>query len=251
MVDKQEAYIQYNQDDKQVNVRYKFEVIDSEELNMESQVTEYVVEDGSMRQEHTTVSPVEFILEGYVAEKVYWSEPQVVGGFLAQYTSKLQPIAALLPEVSSYAQTVVATANYVERNIKQVVNKVKNLSKRTISENTNTKIQRQVADEFRVLRENRTLVTVTSDFGTFNDMYIESVRMTQEDTYDQCRLIVKLKQYQSVETQLVAIDTKKYMGRIQQQAAQEQDLGNIQGKTMSTLRSWVSPNIVPYFTGVQ
>ena len=244
-----QAYIQY-EDDEQTNVRYKFEIIDAEELNMESPLTDYIVEDGSTRQEHSILPPIEFTLEGYVAEKAYYAEPQVVGGFLAQQVSKLQPIAALLPEVSSYAQTVVAAANYIERDIKQTVNKVKNLGKWIITHNTQTKIQDKVATELRVLRNNRTLVTVTSDFGTFHNMHIESVRMRQEDTHMECRLIIKLKQYNSIETRLTFIDINKYIGRIQQQATQEQDLGMVQGQLKSTLRSFVSPNIVPYITGV-
>ena len=244
------TYLEYSEDEY-INVRYQFSVITSEELNMNSQVTEYVVEDGSMRQEHVVRPPIEFTLQGIVAEKAYWIEPQVVGSFLTQQTSKLQPIAALLPEVSSYAQTAVAGANYIEKNIKQAINKVKNLKKLDLNKNTQEKMQKRVAQELIALRDNITLVKVSSDFGTFENMLIESVQMTQEDTYDQCQLVVKLKQYNSVATELTYVNTKLYSDRVAQQAASEQNLGRIQGSiTSSTLRNLVPSKIVPQITGI-
>ena len=82
------------------------------------------------------------------------------------------------------------------------------------------------------------------------NMRIKSVNMLQEDTDGQSRLRVELQQFTPVATQLTTVNIKKYSGRVAQQAAAMQNLGKIQGKTMSTLRSWVSPSIVPYMTGV-
>lgn len=244
-----EASIQ-NDQNQIISVKYFFDIITSEEVNIENQITDYVAEDGSTKQEHVVQPPIEFTIEGLVAEKVFRLEAGSITRSLMTQLSKLQPVAAFLPEVSQYAQAAIAVAMRVESTVKRVAQKISNLIHWAWGGAIGIKTQTRVIRELKALRDQRILVSVVSDLGVYHNMMIESVRMTQEETYEQSRLVIKLKQYNSVATQLTAIDASKYGGRLAQQAAEMQDLGTVQGKTMSTLRSWVSPNIVPYFTGV-
>lgn len=230
-------------------IHYFFSSLTSDELSFSSEVTDHIVEDGSSRQEHVVLPPLEFTIEGFVAEKVFMRElpftDKISKGF-----SKLNTITALTPTVSSYMQTIKAASAYIESSFnryKQIASNIFNKDKTATS-----KRQTEIANQLRLLRANRKLVTLSCDLGVFDNMLIESVRMRQEDTEFQSSLIVKLKQYNSVSTQLVKVNSQKYAGRCAKQLALEENLGSIQGKAtnMSTLRSWVSPNIVPYFTGV-
>lgn len=237
--------------DEPINIRYQFDIVTLDELSMEAQTTEYVVEDGSTKQENTVLPPITFTLEGFVAEKVFRPSLSSLARKAANRLSKLQPITALLPEVSSYARTAVMAAHAAETAVRRTINNIKGITKLWSGKaGVTTKVQTKVAYELKALRDNLVLVTVVSDLGVYENMRIKSVNMSQEDTDGQSRLRVELQQFNPVSTQLTTIDTQKYNGRVAQQAATMQNLGKIQGKTMSTLRSWVSPNIVPYITGV-
>ena len=238
-------------DNDPINIRYQFDIVTSDELNMEVQMTEYVVEDGSTKQEHTVLPPITFTLEGFVAEKVFRPALSSLAGKAAKQLSKLQPLTPLLPEASSYARTAVMAVHAAEIATRRAINNIKNVASFWSSKaGTTAKAQTKVAQELRALRDNLVLVTVVSDLGTYENMRIKSVNMLQEDTDGQSRLRVELQQFTPVATQLTTVNIKKYSGRVAQQAAAMQNLGKIQGKTMSTLRSWVSPSIVPYMTGV-
>ena len=120
-----------------------------------------------------------------------------------------------------------------------------------ITQKTLTDAFKNVYKILEKLRDSNTLVVVKdTPYGKFDNMLITSVNMKQEETTDVSRLVVQLKQYNSVSTELTKIDSKKYATRCALQQAATEDLGNMQGKRMSILRSAVSPNIVPYFTGL-
>ena len=238
-------------EDENFDIRYEFVIVSSEELSLQNDVTQYVVEDGSTKQEHIVQQPITFTIEGLVAQKVHVAKLENFTSGLAQQASKLQPIAAFFPTASSYMSAAIAGANAAERTVRKVYDKIKALKAWGGNPEASLNLQRLVASELKVLSRTRTLVGVTSDLGTYKNMVIKSVSMIQEDTHDQSRLRIELQQYNSVSTQLTTVDTQKYSGRVAQQSAAIQNLGKIQGKTMSTLRSWVSPTIVPYFTGVK
>lgn len=253
MAKKYKAAIEYQQqrDDSLTNIYYLFDIINGEDVTIENEVTQYVTEDGSTLQEHVVQPPITISLEGFVAEKVFRADLSKYASQLAGHLSKLQPIGALLPTVSSYASLAVSATNFIERTVRQTIDKVVNLKKLFSPATTaSLKRQTQVIEELKRLRDARTLLTVKSDLGTYENMMIKRIYGKQEETYDQSSITVELIQFTFATTQITTIDTKKYGGRLAEQMASVQDLGRVQGATMSTLRSWVSPNIVPYFTGV-
>ena len=66
-------------------------------------------------------------------------------------------------------------------------------------------------------------------FKMFN-MLIQDVHIEQGDSTSVSDLNVTVKEYNSVATQLVNVNTKKYAGRVAQQKAITENLGKVQGK---------------------
>lgn len=195
------------------NIEVLFDIIKSDSLSMQADITDHYVEDNTAVQDTMAIKPIEITLSGFVAEKVY-DRSLMVTGAIENAFSKIAPISALIPQISSYANVVVNASRYVKSSTNRYIN-----SK-----------QEQVYQALRDLRDNRTLVTVKTPYGTFDDMLILDVHIEQGDSTSISDLNVTVKEYNSVATQLVNIDAKKYAGRVAQQKAITENLGKVQGK---------------------
>ena len=212
------------------NIEVLFDIIKSDSLSMQADITDHYVEDNTAVQDTMAIKPIEITLSGFVAEKVY-DRSLMVTGAIENAFSKIAPISALIPPISSYANVVVNASRYVESSINRYINSFKNI-KDIFNKNKSTPAskQEQVYQALRDLRDNRTIVTVKTPYGTFDNMLIQDVHIEQGDSTSVSDLNVTVKEYNSVATQLVNVNTKKYAGRVAQQKAITENLGKVQGK---------------------
>ena len=143
----------------------------------------------------------------------------------------MQPIAALIPTVSSYANTVIAASSYVEASVNRYIKNINSI-KSLFNKNKTTKIprQEQVVQDLIKLRDNRVLITLSTPFGYFENYLIKSAKASQEETTTQSQIVVTVKEYKSVATKTVKIDAEKYAGRTASQNAIQENLGKVKGK---------------------
>lgn len=219
-------------------VHYFFSVLQSDELNAESDITDHYVENNTAVQDHVSLKPLEFTVRGLIGEKVYNREVLKTTGDVETELDKLKPIGAFLPSVSNYAQVAINAVSYVESSVQRY----KSSFDKIFKNKTQSPLQEKVCNELLQLRANRTLMSLYIDnVGKFNNLLIKSARITQEDSIYASQLIVELKQYNSVSTQTTKADTKKYAARCGQQQAYEENLGKVQGvgqDRTSTLYRW-------------
>lgn len=222
-----------------------FSVVNSDEGVWSSDITDHYVEDGTAVQDNIVIQPVEFTISGFVGEQVFVDSLPNVTSKISEALSKLKPIAAFAPIVSNYSKAVVNASYFIENTISNFKNKIffKDSSQKS-------KVQTVVAEKLAEMQEARKLVTLSCDLGDFENMAIKSIRLKQEDTTMQSDLVIELKQIRFVESYLTTADAKKYAGRCKQQRELQENLGRVQGKRISTMRSVVSSNIVPMFTGL-
>jgi hypothetical protein len=222
-------------------LQYYFDIRAEETIEAGCDITDQYVENNSAIQEHVALRPIEVTLTGFVGEKVYRHQDLYTSKFSGTF-SKLNPIRSFVPPASSYAETVIGAASYVESSIRRYVENAKNITNIFSKDKTESKTrQGQVLSELISLRNARKLITVyIENIGKFENYLIKNVRMSQEDSVYQSRLIVELKQYNSVSTQTVALDVQKYKDRVAVQRAQEENLGKVQGvkENTSTLYRW-------------
>lgn len=221
-------------------IQYYFDVRTEETIDVGCDITDQYVENNSAIQEHVALRPIEITLTGFVGEKVYRPQDLYTSKFSGTF-SKLNPILSFVPPVSSYAETIIGGVSYIESSIRRYVENAKNIVNIFSKNKTQTARQGALLNELITIRNMRKLVTVyIENIGKFENYLIKNVRMSQEDSIYQSRLIVELKQYNSVSTQTVALDLSKYKDRVAAQRAQEENLGKVQGveERTSTLYRW-------------
>lgn len=213
-----------------VDIHFLFDIITNNDLTAEADITDQYVEDNSARQDHMALKPLEYTLRGFVSEKVFYRRQEITDK-IADGLSKLQPIAILAPTVSSYANTVIATASYVEASVNRYIkniNSIKSLFNK--NKTVNTTRQEQVAQDLIKLRDNRVLTTLDSPFGKFENFLVKSAKIEQEETTSQSQVVVTVKEYRSVTTKTIKVDAEKYAGRTASQKAVQENLGKAKGK---------------------
>ena len=206
-----------------------FDIIESDAISIQSDITDHYVEDNTAIQDTMAIKPIEITLRGFVAEKVY-ERSSMITGFIENAFSKISPISALIPPISSYAQNVINASRYIESSINRYINNFKSI-KDLFNKNKSANVSKQmsVCQNLINLRNSRTLVSIKSPYGNFDNMLILDAQIEQGETTDTSDLTVILKQYNSVTTELVNIDYKKYAGRTAQQKAINENLGKVQG----------------------
>lgn len=219
-------------------VHYFFDVLQSDELNAESDITDHYVENNTAVQDHVSLKPLEFTVRGLIGEKVYNRDYLKATGVVETALDSLKPIGSFLPSVSNYAQVAINATFYVESSVKRY----KSSFDKIFKNKTQSAVQEQICNNLLELRANRTLMSLYVDnLGKFDNLLIKSARITQEDSIYASQLIVELKQYNSVSTQTTKVDIKKYAARCGQQQAYEENLGKVQGvgqDRTSTLYRW-------------
>lgn len=213
-----------------MDIHYMFDIIESNDLSAEADITNNYVENNSAVQDHMVLKPLEYTLRGFVAEKVFQRRQEITDR-ISDSLSKIQPIAALAPALSSYAQAVINASSFIEASVNRYVKSLRNIKNMFSKDKTETKSkQEQIAQSLILLQRDRILVDLKTPFGSFKNFLIKSVKISQADTTSQSELTVTVQEYRSVATETTKVDTEKYAGRVASQKAITEDLGKAKGK---------------------
>lgn len=232
-------------DQEVFDIHFLFDIIESNELIIDADITDNYVEDNTARQDHMALKPLTYTLTGLISEKVYYRKYEVITAY-KESTSKLNAILALTPTVSNYANAAIGAYDYAKASYKRYANGIQNIvsafSKNKVKPGATTEVlpmttitqkrQTEIAQTLLKLRDTRTLVyLINTPFGDFdNPFLIQSAKPNQGDSMAQSQLSVTVKEYRSVATKTVKIDASKYAGRVGNQKATEENLGKVKGK---------------------
>ena len=178
-----------------------FSTIESHNLNIQSSITDYWLEDQTVVNECIGLHPFQITLSGLVGEIEYtngssWGDNLI--GKLNQLsqeklgfslTNKLSAITSLVPEMDNYTQTAkeaMKTIEGVYKNVKSKINKF--LGNKTELRQT------QRAKWLISVWQAKTALKVTTPFGQFHNMYILNAPIVQEQTNTVSKISVTLKQ---------------------------------------------------------
>lgn len=178
-----------------------FSTIESHNLNIQSNITDYWLEDHTAIQESIGLQPIQISLTGLVGEIEYtdgssWGDNLI--GKLNQLsreklgytlTDKLSAIGSLVPQMDNYTQLAKNALSQVENVYKNVKGKINKF----FGNKTELR-QTQRAKWLYDVWQTKTALKVTTPFGTFRNMYILSAPMVQEQTNTVSKISVTLKQ---------------------------------------------------------
>lgn len=208
---------QANKEDKPF-IAY-FDIINEHTISFSNSITDYYLEDNTAVQDHISHAPLTITLSGMRGELTYTPSDSDVAKELAKaksvtasrnlltQASKLRPLNMFLPPVSNAMSLARNVASYVANSIARYDGIFKSWSNTNYGldayqgigfSQTNTKLE-EVCAKLRSLSANNTALVVQTPYQSFQDMYIESVTLTQGEQNYVTDIQVTLKQLRFAE----------------------------------------------------
>ncbi len=156
---------------------FVFDVIEGEEVSIDSDITDHYVEDNQAIQDHIALKAERFTVSGFVGEL-----SQLFPSQLVKIVSKIQRLAVLtsyIPTLSNQAiqkNTKIANDNIQELN---VLENAQNLYDLFADKNTTATKQQQAFNFFYSMQRTRQFFIVETPYNIFDNMAIESMRIMQ------------------------------------------------------------------------
>ena len=256
-------------------ITYFFDIVSSDTINYASNITDNWVENNTAIHDHIALSPLTVSLKGLCGEKIYEAEQAELDyvtelaqaqvknavpielanfgefGSLDDIDGKLSAIGALFPSVSNITQMAQNMWHLHQLSIKRAT-KISNILTGKTSKglsaqmnaysgafsNVTNKRLKQIGNDLKMAWENRKAFIVTTPFGEFDNMYIQSITLHQENELYVGDIDITLKQLRFAETLTTKADETvlaKYNAYAQ---AQEQNYGSAGGEKSILAEMW-------------
>lgn len=226
---------------------FLFDIIETDEIVLETDVTDHFTENNSFINDHVVNLPTRITIRGFQGELVFES-PRGIAGAAQLLQNRLETVEAYLgdrtPGQIQQAQEVIGQAQTAISTINQTVDRVQNVVGLLGSPfGTEETRQQRAYNELVALRATRTPVTVNTPWAYFDSMIITALSFTQpENTSDYSEITVSLKEFRVSETQTVSFDEDLTPPRSQIQETAQEDQGLTRG---------MEEDIGPFLAGFQ
>lgn len=254
-------------------IKYFFDVVNDDTVTYNAQITDNWIESNSAIQDHIALQPVTITMRGLCGELVYdakqaeldyktelaqakernsqfailWKYGDFKG--IEDVDGKLVAIGKIAPPLSNItemAQNNWELLNIQNQKASKIVDAFKNRNNKTMAQqmnnynglSTNARQSRlkQVGDEFKKAILGRKSFTVNTPFGTFENMYLQTVTLHQGEEDYIGDIDITLKQIRFAQTQTTKADEKTLseLNSLAQAQADAQNNGNTQGVNKNT-----------------
>ena len=232
---------------KTLSLNLCFNTITSEQISLNTDITDHIVEDHTSVQDHITIKPITFTMNGLMSEKFYEHPDFAYAEIPPEPLSvKLAPLKTLAPTINSYVQSAINAYEAVKNKVIQFYNIAKNIISlvnyfrhRSVAsvfpytvqyDQRHTKwskdrLQKAIIEVLNDFRVNRIPVTVDTGWGMglYENFYITDINISQGDTYQQSELSVTVKELRFTDVKTVKMD-KEMAERLQQQSQDFKDV---------------------------
>ena len=214
-----------------------FGIASGNTVTASSELTNNYMENNSQRQDHWAITPVVYTLTGYIGEVIYKPASNWSSWLEENVTNYLEPLSIISPTVSGYVQSAMNVVHQIEANYQKFSKYAENIVKsvNSIFGKNNMPLfannAHQVFVALKALRDNRVLVDVYTPYGTFKQMAMTAITMSEDEKSKyKWSISVTLQEYREVETytRLASDDEIKKLVQsemLSQQASVEQNNG--------------------------
>lgn len=207
---------------------FVMDIPEEELVSLASDISEHYVEDNTTVVDQVALKPESITLRGVVAELVSSQETALPAPVAVQDplpdTEELAG-ASLTPQ-QAQAQTAAQTAQEQTQASLATASSIYELYDRKAGQQPNETKQQKAYRYFYALWKSRELFTVETPYGTFTDMVISSLTMSQQPVSrylsDVSITFVKIRQASAV-----SVTVGQLAGRARAQSAAASNLGNI------------------------
>lgn len=197
---------------------FLFDIQETDEISLNSQVTESYTEDNSAIADHITLEPIKIRLTGVVVELVQVTSKYEK--FLQETIDRLKPLGILSPGMSASAQEHLTEATRLKSAASSALNIYNNL---TDPDGVGKTKQEKAYAELENKWLNRGRITVQTNWKTFKNMIIESITFNQDEkTKHQTNITISFKEVRTVG---VLTNTGNLVGRVAVQKTQVVEKG--------------------------
>lgn len=222
---------------------FEFDIPESEQITLSSEITDNVVESGSFISDHVINKPVRIVLSGFVGELVD-APPTGVDGSIQALRGTVDGAGSFvgsLPFVGEYlgdyadgmVQAINGAIDVVEEavgKINEIINTVDNVVGLFVGGEPKPSRQAQAFIDLKALWDSKQIITVHTPWQYFEDMIIESISFNQSSESNKISDIsVTVKEVRFAEVEKVAFDDNLFPVRSEIQEAPEQDQGTVEG----------------------
>ena len=219
---------------------FVFDIADDETIELDADITDHYVENGTAVQDHIALRPERVTVRGLVGEYKHVVEGKQTT--LQKATKKLTTLASYLPPLSDAASAIYkglqgknenASLSFLSGSLNNVTNTAMDLFKAYKNVNIPQTEQQKAFIFFEALRNNRSLFTIQTPFRYYTDMAVESIRTTQSGfSRDQSDFEVTFKKmrFVNVERNLIENDKEEKPAdntRLAEQTAPKTDKGYV------------------------
>lgn len=156
---------------------YVFDVIDDEEVSLNSDITDSYIETNTAIQDHIALRPVKFSLHGFVGElaSLLITEEEELVGIVQQLLSPQQLLPNWNAQDFQFYSQLIASSTKSQEAINALTSAASLISQLipTLTQ------QQQAYATFYGFWSNRVLCTIQTPYGLLTNMAIESVRALQ------------------------------------------------------------------------
>lgn len=219
----------------------KLQIIGNETTSFSSDVTDNYVENNVAYQDHISLKPIVYTIEGEVGE-LTWYAVDSPNSVLGSLQNKLEPIA-------SFAQVLSGKASQIQQKVIKVldvVDSIDNYASRLynfFSQDGNMTEQQRVYKYLLVLWTNREPICIKTPWMKLKDYVIQNIEFYQSGgTSDKSKIKISFKEFKVVKSKTAKFDQKKYLGRGSAQNASIVNKGTTTGvkatSIMAKAKQW-------------
>ena len=215
---------------------FLFDIVEDDNSELESDITDYFIEDNSSIQDHIALKPETVSISGRVAELV---QAVVTTKPIVERGNPLPIMEGLVPQLTPEARQAALASQVQEATDKAAITNTQSLwgyyNARSPQQSNQTK-QSYIYGYFYQLWKGRQLCTVETPWGFFTNMAIQSISATQgAETRTVSSFTISFKKIRTATS--IFVDPNSRAGRSQQQAASQVSSGYLGLQNISQLRS--------------
>ena len=228
----------------------KFGLAQADSLKLSSQITTHYMEDNVAYQDHWAIAPLSYTMSGLVGEIVYSTPSQWSSFIQDRFVDYLTPLQILSPTFDSYTQSAINTINAVEASYRRYEQIAKQFFQNLGILPTRQSSQEYLVSALTQLRDNRQLVSVYTPYGVYDNLAIQDISITQNNSKYQSQLEIQFVQWRNITT-LTRKATKEEMSNVAQaQKAEVEQQGQASTTKKSTFATRLDNN-EPLIQGIK
>lgn len=217
---------------------FVFSVKQDDRLELSAEATDYVMEDGSVKQDHIVIKPEMITLRGLIGEVVLTTATRT-GRVMGEVQRRLTLVSDYLPPLDASAQKIVDNAvnsvNTLVNGIDKAITTTNNIISAVSSTPPGDTFQQQAYANLKSMWKKKQIVSVVHPWGYLTNMAIVSIVFEQSEKsklFTDCT--VTLKQLTTTATE----NTNYFSdGRVANMLSKVVKKSNLTGVDQSTLES--------------